>query len=146
MTDVYYWLVGAAAIITLILNVIVMVRGGVFNTVSREEKLTNSYTQSINNLRTETTASLDKLRSETTHNLAVINKEMNEGFETFTNRFSDTVQAVREYAHKIETSMERDFLRKMDYYEHARNISETITARLDRQDAVIDLIRTKFNV
>lgn len=123
---------------------------GVWNHVNREAALTTGFNQALNNLRTEMVAAIDKSRAESTHNLAAINREMNEGFENFTNKFSDTVQALREHVHKMELYSEREFLTKKEFYEHARTGSDAVkaleaqvNARLDRSDAVIDMIREK---
>lgn len=138
MNETYYWIVGAVAIITLALNVALMIRGGVFNMVSREESMRALFKEE-----------LDKLRSETTHNLASINQDLNQTQDIATQRFGETVAALREQVAQNALHSERTFLRREDFFEYNRRsekqldtISKQIDDRFNRVEKRLDELST----
>lgn len=107
---------------------------GTWHFANRERQLEKSFADA-----------LDEMRAETTQNLAEINRDMNTGFSTVQNRVGETVTALREKVHQTEIYVEKEFIRRTEFYEFSRTQSDMlrmmdakIDARLAQQEASIN--------
>ena len=126
MTD-YGWILAASAIVTLLINVGVLIRGGAFNAAKREDQLKSFFKEE-----------LEALRSETTHNLASINQDLNQAQSLAVQRFGETVSALKEQVNLNAIHNERTFIRREDFFEHNRRNEKQL-------DTIGDQIDDRFN-
>lgn len=116
------------------LNLIMSIKNGTWNTADRESKIASQFTAAVNSLRTEHNQAVEKLRTE-----------MNTGFADFSVRFGDSLHALREHVHGIENRIERDFMRKEDWRHQYDNLYTIMTSNKEELKSMIETVHERIS-